>query len=228
MNERGYSLVELLVAISMSTILVLAIGNFATNSVVSTNQDYNKTLVLTNAKEAVTVVARQIRFATSVLDENSLDDDNAPGAPADLTSWSGAAGVGSPLILAVPSRDGSGNIMFQDGMHTKLYTDNVIFYLDSTTGKLMKRTIVHPVAIAAGTTAKTTCPPPIATTLCPADVTVVDDVASLTTGYLDENGTTPSLPSGTEAVNYTVTETRVISGRTYSGTYSTIATLRNK
>lgn len=228
MNERGYSLVELLVAISMSTILVLAIGNFATNSVVSTNQDYNKTLVLTNAKEAVTVVARQIRLATSVLDENSIDDPHAPGAPGDLTSWSGASGVGSPLILAVPSRDSNGDIMFQDGMHTKLYTDNVIFYLDSSTGKLMKRTIVHPEAVLAGTSAKTTCPPTLATALCPADVTVVDDVANLTTGYLDENGTTPTSPSGTEAVSYTVTETRVISGKSYSGTYSTIATLRNK
>jgi hypothetical protein len=59
-------------------------------------------------------------------------------------------------------------------------------------------------------------------------VTVVDDVANLTTGYLDENGTTPTSPSGTEAVSYTVTETRVISGKSYSGTYSTIATLRNK
>jgi prepilin-type N-terminal cleavage/methylation domain-containing protein len=224
-DQRGYTLIEMLVAISVSTLLILSIGDYAANSINGSNQDYNKTLVLANAKEAVNIVARQIRQAKSVVASNDLDDNYAPGAPANLNSWSGAAGSGTSLILQVPSKDTGGNIMWYNGSHTNVYTDDVIFYLDSTTKKLYKRTIANPVS---GNAAVTTCPPAHATPTCPSDADVVDDVANLTTSYLKSDGTTPSTPDGTEAVNYTVTETRTINGKAYSGTYTTIATLRNK
>jgi prepilin-type N-terminal cleavage/methylation domain-containing protein len=227
-GQAGYTLIEMLVAISMSSLLVLAIGGFATNGVLSTNQDYNKTLVLANAKEAVGVVARQIRQAKSVLTTNSLTDANAPAG-----GWSGAAGVGSPLILAVPSRDATTkDIIFIDGNHKSVYTDNVIFYLDSATHRLYKRTIANTTLPAGYTNAvKTTCPPSIATASCPADADVVDDVANLSTTYLDSSGAVVpagDFPGPTYAVSFTVTETRTISGKTYSGVYSTIASMRNK
>lgn len=224
-DSAGYTLIEMLVAISVSTLLILAIGNYASSSVIGSNQDYNKTLVLANAKEAVGIVARQVRLAKSVVASNDLPDNYAPNAPSDLYSWSGAAGSGTSLILQVPSRDTSGNIMYYNSSHTNVYTDDVIFYLDGTSKKLYKRIIANPVA---GNSAKTTCPPAHATSSCPADADVVDDVANLTTSYLKSDGTTPTTPDGTEAVNYTVTETRTINGKSYSGTYTTIATLRNK
>jgi hypothetical protein len=206
--------------------LILAIGNFATTGIIGVNQDYNKTLVLSNSKEAVGIVARQIRLAKSVVSSNSLDDAHAPGAPGNLNSWNGAAGTGTALILEVPSHTAAGAVIYADGLHAILYTDEVIFYLDSSTKRLYKRVLAN--SSAPGNVTKTTCPPASATSLCPADADVVDDVASLTTSYLTSAGGTPLTPSGTEAVNYTVTETRVINGKSYSGTYSTIATLRNK
>jgi prepilin-type N-terminal cleavage/methylation domain-containing protein len=225
-RQDGYTLVEMLVAISMSTILTLAIGGFATNSVLSSNQDYNKTLVLANAKEAVGIVGRQVRLARSVLANNTLADAHAPGAPSNLFSWSGAAGSGSTLVLAVPARDSHGDVIYIDGNHASVYTDNVIFYLDAGSKRLYKRTIKN--TLAPGDVAITTCPPASATGGCPADADVVDDVANLTTSYLKGDGTTTTVPANTEAVNYTVTETRTINGKAYSGTYTTVATLRNR
>jgi hypothetical protein len=161
-----------------------------------------------------------------VLAANTLPDDHAPGAPSDLYSWSGSAGTDTSLILAVPSRTSSGDIIYIDGMHTQMYTDNVIFYLDSSTKKLFRRWLAN--TSAPGNVAITTCPPSAASPSCPADADVVDDVASLTTSYLKADGTTTTVPDNTEAVNYTVTETRVINGKSFSGTYSTVATLRNR
>jgi prepilin-type N-terminal cleavage/methylation domain-containing protein len=225
-GQAGYTLIEMLVAISVSTLLILAIGNYSANSIIGSNQDYNKTLVLANAKEAVGIVARQIRLAKSVVASNDLPDDNAPGAPSALNSWSGAASTsGSTLILQVPSRDSSGNIMWYNGAHTNIYTDDVIFYLDTTTKRLYRRTIANPVA---GNAAVTTCPPSKATSTCPSDADVVDDVANLGTSYLKSDDTAPNTPDGTEAVIFTVTETRTINGKVYTGTYKTEATLRNK
>lgn len=225
-GQDGYTLVEMLVAISMSTVLTLAIGGFATNSVLSSNQDYNKTLVLANTKEAVGIVSRQVRLARSVLANNTVADTNAPGAPSNLFSWSGTAGSGSSLVLAVPARDGSGDVIYIDGNHTSVYTDNVIFYLDASTKRLYKRTIKN--TIAPGNVAITTCPPASANASCPADSDVVDDVANLTTSYLKGDGTTTTVPDNTEAVSYTVTESRTINGKVFTGTYTTIATLRNR
>ncbi len=225
-HERGFTLLELLLSIAISSILIIAVGNFSVNSIVGSNQDYNKTLVLTNAKEAVGIVARQIKAARSVEANNAVPDAHAPGAPGNLYSWSGAAGSGATLILAVPARDASNNLIYIDGLHNSLYTNDVVYYLDASSHKLYRRLIAN--SSAPGNAAITTCPPASASSSCPADADVVDDVANLVTTYLDSNDNTVSLPSGTEAVNYTVTETRTISGKVYSGTYSTIATLRNK
>ncbi len=225
-RQGGFTLFELLLAISISSILILAVGDFASSSILGSNQDYNKTLVLTNAKEAVGIVARQIQAAKSVEAVNSLPDANAPGAPGNLFSWSGTPGNGATLILAVPSRNGSGDIIYVDGLHASLYTDEIIFYLNPSTRRLYRRRIAN--SSAPGNTALTTCPPSTASLGCPADADVVDDVANLVTMYLDRDNNTVSLPSGTEAINYTVTETRTINGHAYSGTYSSIATMRNK
>jgi hypothetical protein len=218
--------VELLVAITISTGLLLTIGTFVVDSELGSSEDYNKTLVLSNAKEAVGVVARAVQSAKSVESANALPDSHAPGAPSNLYSWSGAAGSGGNLILAVPSRDSSGNIIYIDGAHTSLYTDEVIYYLDSSTHRLYRRYIAN--SGAAGNAAKTTCPTASASSSCPADAVIVDDVANLVTNYLDGNDNSVTSPSGTEAVSYTVTETRTIHSHTFTGTYSTIATLRNK
>ncbi len=225
-REGGFTLLELLLAISISAVLILTVGNFTVTSIVGSNQDYNKTLVLTNAKEAVGIVARQIKAARSVQAANSVPDTNAPGGSSSPYSWSGVAGNGATLILAVPARDSSNNLIYVDGLHNSLYTNNVIFYLDASTHKLYRRILAN--GLAPGNAAITTCPPALASVSCPADADVVDDVANLTTSYLDSNNSTITLPAGTEAVHYTVTETRTISGKVYSGTYSTIATLRNK
>lgn len=226
MNERGFSLLEVLIAISLSSLLLLVVGEFTTNGIRSSNQDYNQTVVLVNTKAAVETVARVIREARSVQASNSQPDNHAPGAPADPYSWSGSAGSNATLILAVPSRDTANNLIYIDGLHNNLYTDDVIFYLENSTDRLYKRVIAN--AAAPGNRAKTTCPPALATASCPADTLIVEDVADLTTSYLDSTGNMITTPSGTEAVHFTVTESKLIGPRTYSSSYTTTATMRNK
>jgi prepilin-type N-terminal cleavage/methylation domain-containing protein len=221
----GFTLIELLISISISAVLLLVGGTFVGQGTLSINIDYNKTLVQTDTETAVNTVARVIKSARSVEAVNSQPDAYAPGAPSNLYSWSGTAGPNGTLILAIPSRDTSGNLLYVDGLHTNLYTDDVIYYFDSTTKKLYKRTIANAVS---GNVAKTTCPPASATAACPADSVVVQDIANLATSYFDSNNNSVSIPSGTEAVGYTLTETRVIGNKSYVGTYATTASLRNK
>jgi prepilin-type N-terminal cleavage/methylation domain-containing protein len=225
-SEAGFSLLELIVAMSILSVLSIAMSSFVLNSIRSTNQDYNQTVVLVNTKSAVDSVAREVRQARSVEANNSLPDSNAPGGSLLPYSWSGAAGSGSSLILAEPARDSSGNLIYADGLHTSLYTDDVIFYLDSSDHRLYKRVLAN--TLAPGDVATTTCPPAKATSGCPADAVVVEDVANLTTSYLNSSDQTITIPSGTEAVVFTVTESKIIGARTYSSSYTTTASLRNK
>ena len=223
-HQAGYSLIELLVAISISTILLLIATDFVITGTLNANIDYNRTVVQSNTKSAVENVARTIRTARSVEATNSQPDPNPP-VTGNPYSWTATAGSNATLILAVPARDASNNLLYVDGLHSSIYTNDVIFYLDSTTRRLYRRTIANS---ATGNVAKTTCPPAIATASCPPDTIIVEDIAGLTTRYFDNANTSVAVPSGTESVGYSVTETKNIGNRSYSSTYSTITTLRNK
>jgi prepilin-type N-terminal cleavage/methylation domain-containing protein len=225
LNEGGFSLLELLIAITVSSVLLFVGGTFVGQGTLSVNADLNKTLVQTDTETAVNTIARVIKSARSVEAQNSQPDLYSPGGSGNLYGWSGVAGSNGTLILAIPSRDTSGNLLYIDGLHTNLYTDDVIYYFDSTTKKLYKRTLANSIA---GNAATTTCPPANATPSCPADSVVVQDIANLTTSYFDSTNASISSPSGTESVGYTLTETRVIGNKSYAGTYSTKASLRNK
>lgn len=223
--ESGFTLFELMISIAISSVLILVGANFTTMGTLGAYADYNRTLVQTDTETAVNTVARVIKNAKTVEANNSQPDPNSPGGAANLYGWSGTAGNNATLILAVPSRDASGNLLYIDGLHTTLYTDDVVYYLDGPSKKLYKRVIANGVA---GNGAKTTCPPSLATPSCPADSVVVEEIANLATTYYDHNNVQVSTPSGTEAVGYTLTETRTMGNKSYVGTYSTIASLRNK
>jgi hypothetical protein len=220
---------ELVVAISISTILLLAMDKFVVDAISGENQDYNKTLVLSNAKLAVSEIASEINSAVSVEANNAEPDSNSPGAPGNLYSWSYT--TSSTLILAVPSKDANGNVIYVDALHDQIYTDDVVYYLNTTNHKLYRRYIAN--SNAPGNAGETTCPPTSASSTCPSDALVVDDVASLSVSYLAYNSSSTSFvtvspPTGTEAVKYQVTETRTINGKSIAGSYTTIATLRNR
>lgn len=225
-QEAGFTLLELLIAIVLSTIIVLVVTDFMSTNLININTDFTKTEIQNNTKLAVDTVARTIRQARSVEANNLLPDQNSPGAPGNPYSWTGVAGSNATLILALPSKDASGNLIYVDGLHTQLYTDDIVYYLDPSSHRLYRRVIANQSAPANA--AVTTCPPSKATAQCPSDADVVDDVANLTTGYLDANNNPVSSPSGTEAVLFTLTETKTVNKRTLQSSYTTVTAMRNR
>lgn len=225
-HPRGITALELLFATVIGAVVTLMLLQFFTIAFSSWRREDTKTIVQNNTKIAVDTVAQTIRSAKSVEATNSQPDPHAPGAPNDLYSWTATSGSNATLILAVPARDAAKNLIYIDSTHTALYTDNIVYYLDPNTDILYRRTIAN--AQAPNNAAVSTCPTDQATPQCPADAKVVEDIANLTTSYLNASGDIISQPTGTEAVTFTLTQTRIISGRTYSSSYGTTATLRNK
>src|SRR5258708_1589683 len=68
------------------------------------------------------------------------------------------------------------------------YEYEYIFYLDGSTKELLSRVLANP--SATGNSAKTTCPPAMATLSCPADKIVAENVASVATRYFSRTGNT--------------------------------------
>ncbi len=224
-HRAGVTLMELIISIAISSLLILVLFQVITAAYANWRRENTKTQLQTNTKIAVETVAQVIRSAKSVEPKNSQPDPNPPTV-GDPYSWTGVTGSGATLILAVPARDRDNNLLYIDSTHTSLYTNNVIFYLDPASKILYRRTIAN--QTAPNNAAVTTCPPARATPSCPADSKVVEDVANLTTTYLDASGNTVTSPSGTEAIRYNLSQTRVIGSNTYQSNYGTTATLRNK
>lgn len=225
-QQAGFTILEAILALTIASMLVVVIAQFISANLTSNTREQTMTLIQNNTRQAVETVASSIRSAKSVEAVNSQPDSNSPGAPDNLYSWSSEAGSGTALILAVPAKDSNGNMIYIDGSHNSLYTDDVIYYLDPVSKILYRRLVAN--QSAPNNAAITTCPPAKATSTCPADAKVVEDIANLTTAYFDAKNNTVIAPSGTEAIKITLTQTKIIGTKTYSSSFTTIASLRNK
>lgn len=223
-DQNGFSLLELLISITMIGVLALVISDFFVQRLIDYNRNFIITILQTNTKQAVDTMEKDIKLAQKVEASNQWPDDNSPGAPANKYSWVSNTSTPATLVLAVPSRDSSGNIIYADGLHTQLQTDDVVYYVDANS-ILYRRLIANPVV---GNLSVTTCPPASASPSCPADAKVVEDIASLAVGYFDLTNTSTATPTSAGAVQITLQQSRTKFGRTYVSKLTSQATLRNR
>ncbi|MBW3538230.1 type II secretion system GspH family protein [Candidatus Parcubacteria bacterium] len=221
--QAGFSLVELIIAITMMGMLAVVVSEFYSQRLVDYARSYSQILLQTNTKQAVETMTRDIRSAQNVELNNTLPDDNSPGAPGNLYSWQSTTGSPAVVVLAVPALDGSGNLLYVDPLHSAVYTNNLVYYIDGS-GILYRRTIANPVA---GNAAVTTCPPALASPACPPDGKVVEDVADLQAAYIRGGGAAAATPDEADLVQITLQQTRTSFGRSYNSTLASQARLRN-
>ncbi len=223
-KEAGMTIIEVVMVSAVIGILALVISQFYVGRLVDYSRNFTKIVLQTNTKQAVETMIRDIKFAAYVEANNRWPDNNAPGAPGNLLSWQSTATVPATVVLAVPSRDASGSIIYVDALHNTAHTDDIIYYI--TNGKtLLRRVVANPVS---GNAAKSTCPPASATPACPADAKVVEDVASLSAEYYDANNAITNTPSLAGSLQITLQQTRSSFGRSYNSSLTSRATMRNQ
>lgn len=227
LNQRGVTLIELVVATAVTAMLVIIIGQFVGNSLFFSSREDTQTVLQSNTKGAVESVATAVREAKRVEATNTLPDANAPG---NQYGWTVTSPATASLILGVPARDSNNNLLYIDGQHTNIYLDEYVYYIDPTTSILYKRVIRNPNTGLDGnvSAAVTTCPSASASSSCPADPKVVSDVAQLNTVYYDSNNNIVTTPTGTEAVQITLVQTHKAGKQTLSSSFTTIVAMRNK
>lgn len=177
-KSKGFTLIELVIATAIISILTLMMGNFVAGRIAD-NAVKNATAELQlQTQIALDSIGQDIKLSANIDSSNRWEDDYAPGAPADLFSWDSDSDT---LILARPVIKTDNTVAFEDPQTYITYKDNVIYFLSK--GTLYKRILASEVN---DNKAQTTCP--VGGNGCPADdALLADNVDVFSIVYYDAN-----------------------------------------
>ncbi len=178
-DASGFTLPEVIVALTMTGLLVGIVMSFMINSLTQYSITGARAELLNEAQIALDIAANDIRLSANADANNRWDDANGPGAPTDLQGWESDEDT---LVLATAAENNSGDILFSDAANYVSHKNNSIYFVDS--GKLYKRVLAAPDVPA--NTAVTTCPASLASASCPADRLLLQNVESFVVRYFDE------------------------------------------
>lgn len=218
LNQSGMTLIELGIALTITAALATIIIGFSVDKLEQSAIQSTKFALLSNAETGLDTMARDIRLSSAADDNNRWNDANAPGAPSNKLSW---ASNSTTLVLAVAAQNSSGNIIFDDAHDYVSAKNNVIYYLKN--GSLYRRVLADSVS---GNSARTTCPPASASSSCPADDDILDNVGSLSVQYFDGDNQQVS-PSSAHAIQLSVTLKVTKYGQDTTASYTERMVFRN-
>lgn len=217
-HANGYTLVEVVIALTVTSMLMFIIIDFTTNSIVQYSNTEIRSQLINDAQSSLDAISTDIRLSGNADMNNRWPDENAPNAPSDEYSW---ASTPNTFVLASAVEDTNGDIVFEDpALYIPKKNNNVFFIAGN---KLYKRTIAAPVDNNSVTTS---CPGNKATANCPADRVLLDNVDTFAVKYynaLNEEVT----PSDARSIELYVNLKKVTYGRTVSADYSTRMVFRN-
>ena len=197
-HQAGFTIVELVIVMLVSSLLIGVISGFALNY-------WGRTIALNTAQS--TLISRlnagdylrnDINSASGLITQNNLADPNVGAVdPADGTGthWliihaipttitNGASGSITPLVYYNRPSVNSSKQIIMNGASP--YEDNIVLYLDGTSKQLLARTIAN--GFAPSNRARTSCPKALVSSSCPADIVVAENVANMRMRYFSRSG----------------------------------------
>lgn len=215
-NSKGFTLLEVLVATTVTSMLLILLVTFMINNLVNSTVNTARADLLREAQLTLDLVGRDIRLSANADDANRWQDTNGPGG--NIYGWQSNLDT---LVLATVALDADNNILFDDPLHYISNKNNNIYFVSN--GILYKRVLADPVI---DNNASTTCPPGTGGG-CPDDIKLVDTVTSFTVQYLDNEGQEVS-PSEARSIGMNIELQKERFGRTINAEYSTRTVFRNE
>ncbi len=217
-NQKGLTIVELSIALTITAILATVIVGFSVDKLEQSTIQSSQYQLLTNAETGLDTIASDIRIANAADDNNRYQDPNSPDAPTNELSW---ASNSNTVVLAIAAHDSSNNILWEDAHDYISDKNNIIYYLSN--GSVYRRTLADPIS---GNVAVTTCPPTSATSSCPADGDILDNVSSLSIQYYNEQNQQVD-PASARSVQLSATLLVHKYGQDITASYTTRMVFRN-
>lgn len=176
-NSSGFTLVELNISITILGILAVGmIGVFADFFSVMTRTNQS-VLMTTDSQNLLRTVQEELRYGAGVRGSATINDSHAPSG-----GWN-TSNSAFVIIVATPATDSSHNYIINP-LTGNPYLNELVYYKNGTT--LYKRVLANPGAI--GNSLKTSCPAANATSSCPADPKLVENLDSMVfTLYSQDN-----------------------------------------
>lgn len=187
LSISGVTLVELLITISLISILSLVLMNFMVEWVKQYAITQTRANLLTTAQDSLDIVTDSIRLSAAADQNNRWQDPHAPSAPSNQLSWQSNS---TTLVLASAVEDTNGTILFSDPLNYTSHKNNQIFFVNN--GVLYRRILAAPVT---GNSQKSTCPSASTTSECPADRKLAENVSAFSVNYLNAENQVVSPPN---------------------------------
>ncbi len=218
MKNKGFTLIETMIAMTVTAVLIGVIITFMTNSIAQYAKTGARSGLLNEAQVGLDIIGDDIRLSGNADANNRIPDDNAPNAPSDTLSWQSDQDT---LVLATAVEDSNKNIIFADPVLYISEKNNNVYYLNN--GSLYKRTLASNVS---GNSAKTTCPASVANQNCPEDKKLLSNVQTFTVSYYDAQNQEVT-PTNARSIELYVKLQKQEYGQPISVEYSTRMVFRN-
>jgi prepilin-type N-terminal cleavage/methylation domain-containing protein len=217
-NQRGYTIVEVLISLVITSILVGVLAIFSISSLINNAINGARIDLQSEAQLALDMIGEDIRLASGADLNNRWQDDNAPGAPTDTLSWESDGDV---LVLSTVAENAEREILFEDVSNYISYKNNTIYYIED--GILYKRIVA---ADIPDNRSNTTCPEAVATVTCRADSAILSNIEELVFTYVDRSGNVVA-PENARSVEVLVRLSVDRAGQTIRAEYQTRMVFRN-
>lgn len=216
MNQRGFTLIEVMIATLVVSALTVLVISFLTDTFVNHMHKSARSDMLHEAQIALDLTNKDIRHSANVDDQNRWPDDNAPDS-TDPYSWRSNENT---LILAHPVVDSNNDFIYRDPFAYLTYKNNLVYFVDN--GTLYRRTLA---ADVSGNKADTTCPE--GTSGCSNDSKLAENVNLFRVKYFNaEDEEVP--PSEARSVKVILQLQENVYNRTLDVEYEVRSVFRNE
>lgn len=178
----------------------------------------NNTIIdmTTSSQNMLRSAVEELRYGAGVRQTNTIADANEPAG------WN-TSNTDFIIIIAIPALDSDRNYIIDESTGYP-YNNELVYFKQGNT--LYKRTLANP--NATGNTLKTSCPAASASTNCPADRELVDNLVNMVFTLYDQDNALTTDPLLARSVKIDLTMTKDTFGEPLTLNNSIRVTLRNQ
>ena len=217
LSERGFTLTELVVVMTVMGIIGIVFLGMSVNYLVVINRNNQLSNMTVSSQNLLRSTVENIRFGDGVRQSNTINDPNGPNG-----GWT-TSNTSFVIIIAVPALDSSREYIIDPSTGSP-YMNELVYYKNGQT--LMERKLANP--NAAGNTLLTTCPVNLSSSTCPPDIQLAEYVNSMTFTLYDQNDSVTTTPADARSVKITLNMQRNAPGNPINLTTTMRVTLRNR
>lgn len=193
-DQNGFTIPELILVMVMTVLLTGLLFQFAMGYARFGSIAQSDSIAFVERLNVSDYLRENLGLSSGLIGQTSISDSNAnvpeAGNPTywrELHAVKGTFGNTStvtPLLyFKKPSLTTSGDMVYNGVL---LYEDEYVLYHDGPSKELRIRTLAHPGV--TNNRVKTSCPAAAATTNCPADKVLIDDITSVALRYFSRSG----------------------------------------